>query len=509
MSNLSPAFAFPNSPEPLVLTAARSLAARLDVGEVITRPIINSVLTEQFGGSDADARWSVRDAHAALELAQVLWLQGNSKLSPSSPPETAKGAFDRLEAQLPSQTVRSEEQIELQQFATPPYLAWLAARACAFGASEVALEPSAGTGMLAVWAESAGARLALNEISPLRRECLASLFPQATLSGHDGELIDELLDPNISPGVVLMNPPYSHGVERGADGRTGARHLRSAWKRLVTGGRLVAVMPEWFDIRRFVSGTAGPIALRLNAAIERAFVRSGTSITTRLLVLDKTLPSNDPVAVNTNEFSELCDLIDGLPPRETARFPAAVPASPRGALLGLVAGGNRLRPVPPARTGVSTDIVPCRFEALAEPAPIAEQVGHYLPYRPSRILIPDAADHPTPLVESVAMGSITAPIPTQVPRLPSGLMANGLLSAAQAETLIYAANAHARDLPGRFVPQDNGCILKPSAEGHAYRMGSPYATLARWLIAHPDAPSCKILQKRRIACSWGFYAFGS
>jgi hypothetical protein len=306
-----------------------------------------------------------------------------------------------------------------------------------------------------------------------------------------------------------MNPPYSHGVERGADGRTGARHLRSAWKRLVTGGRLVAVMPEWFDIRRFVSGTAGPIALRLNAAIERAFVRSGTSITTRLLVLDKTLPSNDPVAVNTNEFSELCDLIDGLPPRETARFPAAVPASPRGALLGLVAGGNRLRPVPPARTGVSTDIVPCRFEALAEPAPIAEQVGHYLPYRPSRILIPDAADHPTPLVESVAMGSITAPIPTQVPRLPSGLMANGLLSAAQAETLIYAANAHARDLPGRFVPQDNGCILKPSAEGHAYRMGSPYATLARWLIAHPDAPSCKILQKRRIACSWGFYAFGS
>jgi hypothetical protein len=471
MSNLSPAFAFPISPEPLVLTAARSLAARLDFGEVITRPILNSVLTEQFGGSDADARWSVRDAHAALELAQVLWLQGNSKLSPSSPPETAKSAFDRLEAQLPSQTVRSEEQIELQQFATPLYLAWLAARACDFGASEVALEPSAGTGMLAVWAESAGARLALNEISPLRRECLASLFPQATLSGHDGELIDELLDPNVAPGVILMNPPYSHGVERGADGGTGARHLRSAWKRLETGGRLVAVMPEWFDVHRFVSGTAGPIALHLNAAIERAFVRSGTSITTRLLVLDKTLPSNDPVAVNTNEFSELCDLIDGLPPRETARLPAAVPASPRGALLSLVAGGNRLRPVPPARAGASTDIVPCNFETLAEPAPIAEQVGHYLPYRPSRILIPDAADHPTPLVESVAMGSITAPIPTQVPRLPSGLMANGLLSAAQAETLIYAANAHARDLPGRFEPEDKGCILKPSAEGHAYRMG--------------------------------------
>ena len=71
MSNLSPALAFPSSPAPLVLSAARSLAARLDAGEVITRPILNTVLTEQFGGSDADARWSVRDAHAALELAQV------------------------------------------------------------------------------------------------------------------------------------------------------------------------------------------------------------------------------------------------------------------------------------------------------------------------------------------------------------------------------------------------------------------------------------------------------
>jgi len=429
------------------------------------------VLNEQFGGSDADARWSVRDAHAALELVQVLWLQGSVGLSPSSPPETAKGAFDRLEAQLPSQTVRSEEQIELQQFATPPHLAWLAARACAFGASEVVLEPSAGTGMLAVWAEAGGARLALNEISPLRRECLASLFPQAALSGHDGELIDELLDPTLAPSVVLMNPPYSHGVERGADGRTGARHLRSAWKRLATGGRLVAVMPEWFDLHRFVSGTSGPIALRLNVAIERAFARSGTSITTRLIVLDKTLPGIEPVAASTSTFSELCELVDALPPRETAQFPAAMPTKPRGALLSLVTGGSRLRPVPPARASAPTDIVPCTYEALTEPAPIAEQVGHYLPYRPSRILIPDAADHPTPLVESVAMGSITAPIPTQVPCLPSGLIAKGLLSAAQAETLIYAANAHARDLPGRFEPEDKGCILKPSAEGHAYRMG--------------------------------------
>src|SRR3546814_9469598 len=80
--------------------------------------------------------------------------------------------------------------------------------------------------MLAIWAAKADARLALNEISPLRRDCLNALFPAARVTGHNAELIDELLDPAIIPSVVLMNPPYSHGIERGHDSRTGARHLR-------------------------------------------------------------------------------------------------------------------------------------------------------------------------------------------------------------------------------------------------------------------------------------------
>ncbi len=111
------------------------------------------------------------------------------------------------------------------------------------------------------------------------------------------------------------------------------------------------------------------------------------------------------------------------------------------------------------------------YQSLETPAPLAPQVGHYLPYRPSRIVIDGAAGHPTPLVESVAMGSISAPKPDAVPQLPDGLIAEGLLSAAQAETLIYAASAHARDLPGRFEPEDKGCSLRASAEGQVYRQG--------------------------------------
>src|SRR3546814_10656703 len=97
----------------------------------------------------------------------------------------------------------------------------MAAKASAISVNELVLEPSAGTGVLGVWAAKAAARLALNEISPLRRECLGAVFPDATVTGFDGELIDELLTPDVGPSVVLMNPPYSHGIERGHDSRTG------------------------------------------------------------------------------------------------------------------------------------------------------------------------------------------------------------------------------------------------------------------------------------------------
>lgn len=471
MSRSSPVLAFPDCSEPPVLSAARELAALIEAEETVTRERLNSVLGRQFGGSDADGRWSVRDAHAALELAQVLWLQGSAGLTAASPAATAGAAFARLEALLPSQTVRSEEQIELQQFATPPRLAWLVARACALGEGETVLEPSAGTGMLAIWAARAGARLILNEISPLRRDCLGILFPKAMVSGHDGELIDELLDARQVPSAVLVNPPYSQGIERGHDGHTGARHLRSAWNRLAAGGRMAAIMPEWFDVDRFLGAVGGPATLRLNVAVERGFARHGTSITTRLLVLDKIEDRAEPVVARTRDFGALGEFVDAIPARPSAISPLPPATSSRPVPVRLMSLTARPRPVPPRQAAPAEPSEPCAYQALDVPAPLAEQVGHYLPYRPSRIAIPGAAEHPTPLVESVAMGSITAPIPTEVPQLPAGTIARGLLSAAQAETLIYAVSAHARDLPGRFVPQDKGCSLAPSVEGAVYRMG--------------------------------------
>lgn len=471
MSNSSLAFAFDPPSPPLVVTAAKAMAVQLAAGGALSRSDINRTMTDHFGETDALGAWLVCDAHAALELAQVQHLQASDQIQLSSPIDEAEQFFCGLNAQVPTQTNRSDEQIELQQFATPPRLAWLAARACALATGELVLEPSAGTGMLAVWAAKASSRLALNEISPLRRDCLSALFPAARVTGYDAELIDELLDPAIIPSVVLMNPHYSHGIERGRDSRTGSRHLRSAWNRLASGGRLVAIMPEWFDCAKFLAGLKGPISLRLNAAVERAFVRQGTGITTRLLVFDKVEDSHEPVAIRTNDFRQLVDLVDTLPARASLETVTEQSSLPARAPFRLVAVPRRPLPTPARITPPASAIGSLTYQSLETPAPLAPQVGHYLPYRPSRIVIDGATEHPTPLVESVAMGSIAAPIPDAVPQLPDGLITKGLLSAAQAETLIYAASAHARDLPGRFEPEDKGCSLKASAEGQTYRLG--------------------------------------
>src|SRR5690606_8342684 len=192
--------------------------------------------------------------------------------------------------------------------------------------------------------------------------------------------------------------------------------------------------PEWFDVHRFLGSTGGPAALHLNVAVERGFARHGTSITTRLLVLDKIKDRADPLVARTRDFGRLGGFVDAVPARPSAVSPLPPATSTRPVPVRLMSLTARPRPVPPRQTAPADPSEPCAYQALDVPAPLAEQVGHYLPYRPSRIAIPGAAEHPTPLVESVAMGSITAPIPTEVPQLPAGTIARGLLSAAQAET---------------------------------------------------------------------------
>src|SRR6266446_4764191 len=83
----------------------------------------------------------------------------------------------KLAALLPSHTRRSEESQALQQFSTPIALGFVACVAAAIAPADIVLEPSAGTGLLAIHAELAGGSLFLNELADTRAGLLDGLFP--------------------------------------------------------------------------------------------------------------------------------------------------------------------------------------------------------------------------------------------------------------------------------------------------------------------------------------------
>ena len=185
--------------------AARTIATLLAADAAITRRQLNDAMVQAFGGSDADGRWTQRDSFEMLEHALALHLASDGHRI-SAPADIAVSSA--LMQRLPTHTVRSEEQIELQQFSTPADIAALAMLLASIGADDVVLEPSAGNGLLIAQAPR-GRMLQLNEIDPRRRERLAHIFPDATITGHDGAALVALHADLPRPSVVLMNPPFS------------------------------------------------------------------------------------------------------------------------------------------------------------------------------------------------------------------------------------------------------------------------------------------------------------
>jgi hypothetical protein len=190
-----------------------------------------------------------QDAYEAAEVVQVLFLQkfGAAMATQATAPADLLAMLARLAARLPSQTRRSEESQHLQQFSTPITLGAVAARAARIGPGDLVLEPSAGTGLLAVFAHMAGAALALNETAETRAGLLMRLFRESPVTRHNAERIHDHLPPELLPTVVLMNPPFS--ASPAVTGRycaARAKHIGTALARLADGSRLVAITGNGF-----------------------------------------------------------------------------------------------------------------------------------------------------------------------------------------------------------------------------------------------------------------------
>ena len=223
------------------------LEERIENGEPFDNPKLTTTADRVFEGTRAQGKYTPRDAYDALEIAVNNYLleKHARELMQRDVSEALASVLRPLMKRLPRQCDRTLEQSELQQFSTPPTLAYLAARLLNPKPTDIVLEPSAGTGSLAIWPRSIGARVICNEIHPRRNALLGCVLNFETLQ-VDAEFIDDLLPAEIQPTAILMNPPFSATGGRVAkhSAQYGARHIESALRRLQTGGRLVAITGE-------------------------------------------------------------------------------------------------------------------------------------------------------------------------------------------------------------------------------------------------------------------------
>src|SRR5579884_2139764 len=291
-----------DAPASRLAEAARLLLPHLEKGRRVDAAILRAEMEQAFGASDSSGAWDWKTAYDACEAATILFLRryGKPLFRKTDSPASRLAALTKIAGLLRTHTRRSEESQALQQFSTPIPLGLAACTAAAITPADRVLEPSAGTGLLAILAELAGGALVLNELAEARAALLDHLFPGIDVTRFDAAQIDDHLGAGIAPSIVLMNPPFSAmaNVDRRMADAT-LRHVTSALARLCDGGRLVAITgssfapdnPAWTDAFACLQERG---RLVFSAAIDGAvYAKHGTTIDTRLLVIDKQ-PAVDP-----------------------------------------------------------------------------------------------------------------------------------------------------------------------------------------------------------------------
>ncbi|KAK0330792.1 hypothetical protein LTR94_031445, partial [Friedmanniomyces endolithicus] len=163
-------------------------------------------------------------------------------------------------------------------------------------------------------------------------------------------------------------------------------------------------MPDWFThsarMGETWTSTLEQVAVRTSIRLTDAYGKHGTSVAVRLYVLDKCVGQGNGVTIQRANVRELLSEL-----RVPERLPLSAEAEKPATRGGSVSLFRSVRSKPATaprvfRAPTRNEVAPVTYQVLDTPAPLAEQTGVYLPYRPSRIVFDTAGEHPPALVES-------------------------------------------------------------------------------------------------------------
>lgn len=169
----------------------------------------------------------------------------------------------------------------IDYFPTPEPVGYKMVEWARLSENEDVLEPSAGHGAIARYVPKSNGLTAI--------EPSTELFPilQLRAGGQGRKFVDTMFENyNLVNkfDAVLMNPPY------GTAGRTAIDHLQKAFNHLNEGGRVIAIIPrgsadskfdKWYESEKGAY-LVGEVLLP-----SVTFNRAGTSVSTRIVVIDK------------------------------------------------------------------------------------------------------------------------------------------------------------------------------------------------------------------------------
>lgn len=176
---------------------------------------------------------------------------------------------------------KRDERAGIDYFPTPEPIGYKMVEWAQLQEGEDVLEPSAGHGAIARYVPRDNG---LTAIEPSRD--LFSVL-QLRAGGAGRKFVDNIFEqynPVNKHDVVLMNPPY------GTAGTTAIQHVSKAFDHLNEGGRLIAIIPRGAADKKFEKWLEDTKAAAFVGEVilpSVTFKRAGTSVFTRIVVVDK------------------------------------------------------------------------------------------------------------------------------------------------------------------------------------------------------------------------------